>query len=65
MLIDTGELEGTIVLEEVAARYSGTASVAKGKKQNSTKNKRKHTSQLVTRVKASTSGTSHRCASSR
>jgi hypothetical protein len=38
MLIDVGELEGIVVSEEVAAEYSGVASVAKGEKQNSKKN---------------------------
>ncbi|KAJ7820668.1 hypothetical protein B0H14DRAFT_2599851 [Mycena olivaceomarginata] len=49
MLIDVGELEGIVVSEEVAAEYSGVASVAKGEKQNSTKNDKKHTRWLVTR----------------
>jgi hypothetical protein len=38
MLIDVGELEGIVVLEEAAAGHSGVASVAKGEKQNSKKN---------------------------
>ncbi|KAJ7328065.1 hypothetical protein DFH08DRAFT_816225 [Mycena albidolilacea] len=46
---NAGELEGIVVSEEVAAEYSGIVSVAKGEKQNSTKNDKKHTRQLVTR----------------
>jgi hypothetical protein len=48
MLIDVGELEGIAVLEEAAAGHSGVASVAKGEKQNSKKNERKHSRQLAT-----------------
>jgi hypothetical protein len=46
MLINVGELEGIVVLEETAAGHGGVASVAKGEK-NSKKNDRKHTRQLT------------------